>query len=341
MKKIGLLIFVLVLLTVSMLGTLTITAIGGATTLHVYPGQSIQEAIDSAQLGDTIFVHAGTYYENVVVNKSVSLVGENKHITIIDGKYTGSVIEVIATYVNITGFTIQNSGTGCPNSGIYVGKGSTHNNLSHNIITKNYVGIGLWYSSGNSVFGNNITNNNCVMRIYESSDNSIVENNIKNNNFSIVLDFANYNNIFGNNILANHYSGIRISYSSNNTISRNSMISNGYGIYIYCSSNNIFHHNVFVNNTKQVFSIGSANVWDGGYPSGGNYWSDYKDQYPDAEEIDKSGIWDTPYVIDGNNQDTYPLVPEFPTWASTLFVLMMLTVAIAICKRRPLKTPIH
>jgi len=51
-----------------------------------------------------------------------------------------------------------------------------------------------------------------------------------------------------------------------------------------------------------------VNVWDDGYPSGGNYWSDYEDRYPDADEMDNSGIWDTPYVIDSNDQDRYPLM---------------------------------
>jgi parallel beta-helix repeat protein len=395
MKKIVLLAFVLVLLSMSILGTRLEITVSGSITHHVYSGESIQDAIYSGQYqnetgsdgigetqyiidaenqdnyplmsqwgrvhntntglhyqliqeainapetldGHTILVDAGEFIENVVVNKSVSLVGESKYNSIIDGNNTRSVIEVIASNVNITGFTIQNSGTGCPNSGIYVGEGSTSNNLSYNIITNNYVGVGLWYCSSNTLFGNNIKNNYYGIRLYESSNSNVINNNMKKNSLCIILDFSNYTHISGNNITASNYSGIHISYSSNNTISGNSIINNGYGIYIYCSSNNIFHHNNFVNNTNQVFSIGSANVWDGGYPSGGNYWSDYEDRYPDAEEIDKSGIWDAPYVIDGNNQDTYPLVPEFSAWTSTLFVLMVLTVAIAIYKQRLLKTP--
>jgi hypothetical protein len=48
--------------------------------------------------------------------------------------------------------------------------------------------------------------------------------------------------------------------------------------------------------------------WDYGYPSGGNYWSDYLTMYANATEIDSSGVWNTPYVIDANNTDHYPLV---------------------------------
>ena len=79
------------------------------------------------------------------------------------------------------------------------------------------------------------------------------------------------------------------------------------------------------------------NVWDNGVE--GNYWSDYEDRYPNAIELNGSGIWDTPYVIDGKNQDNYPVVPEFPTWTSTLLILVVLTVALAIYKQRLLKKP--
>jgi hypothetical protein len=58
----------------------------------------------------------------------------------------------------------------------------------------------------------------------------------------------------------------------------------------------------------QVQSDGSPNIWDDGYPSGGNYWSDYSTKYPSATEVDNSGIWNTPYVIDANNTDHYPLM---------------------------------
>jgi hypothetical protein len=66
-----------------------------------------------------------------------------------------------------------------------------------------------------------------------------------------------------------------------------------------------------------VNSYNSTNVWDNGYPSGGNYWSDYQTKYLNATEIDSSSIWNTPYVIDTNNTDFYPLmtpyvIPEFP-----------------------------
>jgi len=65
-----------------------------------------------------------------------------------------------------------------------------------------------------------------------------------------------------------------------------------------------------MDNTHQVYfpQSGYTNFWDEGYPSGGNYWSDYEYRYPNAEELDGSGMWNTSYVIDENNQDNYPLM---------------------------------
>ena len=64
--------------------------------------------MDAAQPGDTVFVFAGVYYEEVVINKTISLTGENKNNTIIDSGGSGDVIKVAANWVNITGINITN-----------------------------------------------------------------------------------------------------------------------------------------------------------------------------------------------------------------------------------------
>ena len=75
-----------------------------------HPFDKIQEGIDVAISGDTVLVGAGTYYEQVTVNKSLSLVGENKNVTVIDGNGSSEVVTVWADNVVITGFTIRNGG---------------------------------------------------------------------------------------------------------------------------------------------------------------------------------------------------------------------------------------
>ena len=71
---------------------------------------AIQDAITDAANGDTIFVYNGTYYENILIYKSIQLLGEEKNTTIIDGDKKGDVVQVMADNVTISGFTVKNGG---------------------------------------------------------------------------------------------------------------------------------------------------------------------------------------------------------------------------------------
>jgi hypothetical protein len=77
-------------------------------------------------------------------------------------------------------------------------------------------------------------------------------------------------------------------------------------IYLSSSSNNSILHNNFIDNLWPIRSVYSRNTWDDGYPSGGNYWTDHN---PLDENKDKIG--DTPYIMDENNADRYPLIYPF------------------------------
>jgi len=218
---------------------------------------------------------------------------------------------------------------------------SSNNSISGNHIENNWDGISLDESCNNSVSGNNITGNNWdgIELCYYSKYNSISGNNIAANNYEgICVEYSSNNNITGNNITASNWCGITLWYSSNyngisendiannnrgvylfhessnNTVSRNTIINNENGVFLYGVSDNMFYHNNFIDNTKQVYiyTSGCANIWDNGYPSGGNYWSDYEgsDIYsgPYQNETGGDEIGDAPYVIDDYNQDNYPLM---------------------------------
>jgi parallel beta-helix repeat protein len=127
----------------------------------------------------------------------------------------------------------------------------------------------------------------------------------------IHLDYSSNNSISGSNIIDNDC-GIRVDYSSSNNISGNNIVNNRYGMMTVDSSNNKIYHNNFIDNSLQARLFSSIDIWDNGYPSGGNYWSDYAgvDLYngPYQNETSSDGIGDTPYIIDENNQDNYPLM---------------------------------
>jgi parallel beta-helix repeat protein len=330
---------------------------------------TIQAAIDAPQTldGHTILVDSGTYYEHVIVNKTVSLIGERKETTIIDGGGYGIVVRIWADGVKISNFTIRNIGPPSPELPPPMDGISAHfsnGEISNNIIEHNGDGIALVFSTNNTITGNKVSENECGIRLDDSSNNTIASNDVSSNKkHGIYLWWdSNNNNLTDNKVLENEC-GIYLDHSSNNTLTNNEVSNNDYGIHLHHSPENILignevsnneygiylnssrinsiHHNNFFNNTCQAYAFDSYNSWDDGYPSGGNCWSDYEERYPNATEIDDSGIWDTPYVIDENNQDNYPIVPEFPTWTSVLLLLIVLTLAIAICKRRLPKTPTH
>ncbi len=250
---------------------------------------SIQEAINSGSQGDTIYVYNGIYYENVVVNKTVLLVGENRNSTVIDGNHAGHVVQITASNVKITNFTVQNCGHSY--HGIYVWNGSISNTISVNNMEGDIRGIVLQSSDGNVVSENMIT----------GSD------------FGILILGSSKNTIYKNNITQNYYDGIQVSSSSNNTISENSITwSNHHGIRLLNSYNNELYHNNIANNFILANASSSyTNFWDNGVE--GNYWGDYGNTLTDQD-----GIGNTPYEINVNNTDHYPLLGMFSSFTTPL-----------------------
>lgn len=205
---------------------------------------------------------------------------------------------------------------------------------SSNVVVKNLViekfeyGIFIHYPSSNiKILNNKITN--CLYGVYsyQGSKIKLNDNDITHNRYGIYLLMSSDNNISGNYIVYSEYEGIYLKYSSrnvitkniikgsnqegillyqsySNTITKNSMINNRYeGIRIYHSSDNKIYHNDFVGNSQNAYVELGTNKWDNGYPSGGNYWSDYS-----GKDNNNDGIGDTPYIIDANNTDRYPFI---------------------------------
>jgi parallel beta-helix repeat protein len=281
---------------------------------------TIQEAINAANAGDTVFVKAGAYSEPIQIDKTLALVGENKSTTVIKDWYIG----VYANNVRISDFTIENlwADSPSPMGGCVYIYGYNNLTFSDNTYVHNWQAIRLVQTSGNLIINNYIDGNS------EGGTHG-----------GIGFDYAN-NTIMRNNTITNCEQAISLSLPNyNNTILENNITGNSFGIVMNnLLTGNRFYHNNVINNTEQVYTYyifqGVDNAWDDGFPSGGNYWSDYggNDFYsgPYQNETGSDGIGDSLYVIDANNQDNYPLMN--PWFSPDVAVLNVSTSKTVVCQ---------
>jgi parallel beta-helix repeat protein len=151
---------------------------------------TIQDAINNATDGDTIFVRSGKYVENLIINKTISLVGEDKITTIIDGNHTGNVVRITRDNVNIENFTVENSGSENItdfNCGILVRTGSNCT-ITDNVLQSNYCGIRIFLGSYNTSMLRNTMTGNFWGVIHSSSASTWRNNNFTDNTYHFYLD---------------------------------------------------------------------------------------------------------------------------------------------------------
>lgn len=192
--------------------------------------------------------------------------------------------------------------------------------ITSNDISNNSVGVRLFLVENVSITGNKVSSNwvgifmGRLCTNVEISDNEIDSNKKKGISSKYV-----WNVTITDNYVSNSDLGIDIDDSKNFTITDNYVSNNSHGIYVYISERILVYHNSFINNTVQASDQwGIENSWDGGYPTGGNYWSDYLGwdscSGPDQNSCSGSdGVGDNPYVIDEDTQDRYPMLPYGPT----------------------------
>jgi hypothetical protein len=253
----------------------------------------------------------------IYINSDGSVSGTNMiqqdgNIYRLNGSIYNSPITVLCNNIVLDGggFTLQGPG-GYPTPAAI--------NLScTNVVVRNFtvtgweVGI-LGSQNSNVITGNNVTNNERDIAVYANNYN-ITKNNLGAADYEVRI--IGNNNIIFQNILVNYGFAFWITGSSGNIITTNNITSSNPLVFSTDFGGFSVYHNNFINLAGNTILIAIDNAsatlfpWDNGYPSGGNYWSDYTSKYPNATEIDRSGIGNTPYLISTNPNvlDRYPLL---------------------------------
>jgi nitrous oxidase accessory protein NosD len=342
----------LTLLLCSFLVPLSLNLAGFTTSAEIEPKTitvptdypSITQALAAAEAGDTIIVQSGYYLENLVIDKSITLIGQGADNTEIVGdgnvaKGCRSVINITAPDVTITGFSIQSisySDSSLRATGISVNAYGA--NVTHNSIANTYYGVFCSSQSGATFAYNNITNsakegirwcggshNNFIGNIIINSKQSaislegfqhVIANNTMVNNGRAIGLGASYCLVFGNIVDDDLGSGFYIG-GSYNTICANSLSNGDYGFYFTFTfanphENKLYLNNLY-NNQYNVYFADFATYQNWTNQMMGNYWDDYT-----GTDDNNDGIGDTAYIINELNNDTYPLMQPVDITAQTM-----------------------
>jgi parallel beta-helix repeat protein len=232
----------------------------------------IQNAIDNASNGDTIFVYdeSSPYKEDIKIEKSITLIGENKSTTVIFGYTDGIVVNISSDNVSISGFTIQPlliyyTAIGVNYQYIHPDywntKLITNVTIYDNIIKNASNGIiGCRLNHGN-IHGNNIVNCFDGIRLeISSSNNTISQNIITNCKYRGIIIFGLWNILILENYqMIKHHLNPK---PENNNISRNTIKSNGLGIMLYKGPINtkIFENNIIDNSEFGIMISNAVNT---------------------------------------------------------------------------------
>ena len=305
------------------IGMPVVNASGEGSPISFYADGCILEGFKITDSGEeyVYYSDAGVrlFSDNNLVknnNITINLIGvfslNSKNNTIIQNDIINNF--VFGTYLRNTSNTkfINNYVFNTTLLGIRV-TDSVNNNLSNNIFLNNHFGnIDLGDSKENIIANNSIIDNNISMTLFYPGG-------------GITLGGSNDNIVINNDVLGMIVDklvtvGLEVVQSSNNNIIANNTIANYYqGIGVSGDYNQIYHNN-FINNTEQAHDYGT-NIWDNGYPSGGNYWSNYigEDKYsgPCQDQPGSDRIGDTPYPIPEAARDKYPYMSE-NGWLQTL-----------------------
>ncbi|WP_440947226.1 right-handed parallel beta-helix repeat-containing protein [Methanosarcina sp. T3] len=267
---------------------------------------SIQEAVDAARPGDTVYVYNGLYTENVYLDKEISVrsISGMPDRSIVTAKNPHDhVFHVNANNITISGFYI-NGASDPLKAGIYLE--NTHGILiSNNRLSDNNLGIYLDSSTTNMLNLNNISGNEVGIFLKTSKDNWVINNKVKMNSLDgILLETSDDNRVIGNILHYNIEYGFMLSNSSRNIIYNN----------FFQNTANVGYEGINSENTWNLSRKRGINIVGGPY-LGGNCWAG-----PESTalcvtgDLDEDGFCDVSYDLGEGNIDYMPLIRRPPAF---------------------------
>ncbi len=261
---------------------------------EVYPGNSIQSAINNISSGGTVTVSYGLYKENLVIDKPLSIIskpGETNNTIVQAADPKEDIFHITANNVTVSGFNINGSqdksGIYCSGSnsnitgnklsynmyGVYINN-SNRNTLDDNEMNDNFFGIYLKNSTNNQLSSNNFSDVELFaildngeggiggICLEDSNDNKLMNNTILKYGEGVNLTNSSNNELNNNSILDNYFS-LRLENSNNNNILNNTIVKGGYSfsVIIHYSQNNTLKGNTAGPNTeiKVTYGFNSTN----------------------------------------------------------------------------------
>ncbi|KAA0001726.1 MAG: PKD domain-containing protein, partial [Thermoplasmata archaeon] len=286
----------------------------------------IQDGIDAVAENGTVYVFNGTYYENVVVNKRIILIGEDRDTTIIDGmgKIAINLSDNRANYLTISDFTVRNS-----SYGLYC-KRDVHNNFQFNTITNNIIedntgGIWIWYGRNNVISHNQIHNNSGSAIAYTYDMYSTIHNNTIVNNYRGIGCYCCCGGINGTLIRDNYVANnkeigiIETGYFAWVYMINNTVLNNSIGISLYQTLYDRVMNNTIQQNRKYNIAIhgkagyGTHEEIISGNIITGDSIGIYIDKYSYSNLIYNNYFNNTINVVDNNGTNIWNISKTFGT----------------------------